>query len=123
MGATNRKNLQRLNDMIAINLKTDQELAEYGKWTRRKVETMILVDVHQRDCFDELANDPTQCHPSCVDAAATAGRGTLPPVGTTASTFLDDASGRRTDGYPAWVTCLGLGAARSERGFSFTYMR
>ena len=41
MNATNRKNLQRLNDMIAINLKTDQELAEYGKWTRKKVETMI----------------------------------------------------------------------------------
>ena len=54
MNSTNRKNLQRLNDMIAINLKTDQELAEYGKWTRKKVETMILVDVHQRDVFDEL---------------------------------------------------------------------
>ena len=54
MNSMNRKNLQRLNDLIAINLKTDKELSEFGKWTRKKVETMILVDVHQRDVFDEL---------------------------------------------------------------------
>jgi dynein heavy chain len=54
MNLANKKNQQRLNDLIAINLKTDQELAAFGKWTRRKVETMILVDVHQRDVFDEM---------------------------------------------------------------------
>ena len=54
MNTTNKKNQQRLNDLIAINLMTDVEVAEYGKWTRRKVETMILVDVHQRDVFEEL---------------------------------------------------------------------
>ena len=54
MNATNKKNAQRLNDLIAINLQTDQELAQYGKWTRKKVETMIVVDVHARDVFDEM---------------------------------------------------------------------
>ena len=54
MNQTNKKNAQRLNDLIAINLQTDQQLAEFGKWTRKKVETMILVDVHARDVFEEL---------------------------------------------------------------------
>ena len=54
MNAVNRKNQQRLNDMIGVNLKTDRELREHGAWTRKKLETMILVDVHQRDVFDEV---------------------------------------------------------------------
>ena len=45
MGVTNKKNAQRLNDLIAINMQSDQELAQFGKWSRKKVETMILVDV------------------------------------------------------------------------------
>ena len=54
MNQTNKKNQQRLNDLIAINLQTDQQLAAHGKWTRKKVETMILVDVHARDVFEEM---------------------------------------------------------------------
>ena len=54
MVATAKKNLQRLNELVAINLKSDSELNAFGAWTRTKVETMITVDVHQRDCYDEL---------------------------------------------------------------------
>ena len=57
MNQTNKKNQQRLNDLIAINMKSDQELAEFGKWTRRKVETMILVDVHARDVMIRLTKE------------------------------------------------------------------
>ena len=47
--AVNKKHQQRLTDLVAINMRSDGELRQYGGWTRRKVETMILVDVHQRD--------------------------------------------------------------------------
>ena len=52
--ATNKKHQQRLNDLVGINMRPDQELSQYGKWTRRKVETMIIVDVHQRDVFVDI---------------------------------------------------------------------
>jgi dynein heavy chain len=52
--ATNKKHQQRLNDLVSINMRPDQELATYGKWTRKKVETMIIVDVHQRDVFVDI---------------------------------------------------------------------
>ena len=52
--ATNKKHQQRLNDLVSINMRSDQELAQYGKWTRKKVETMIIVDVHQRDVFVDI---------------------------------------------------------------------
>ena len=42
MNATGKRNLQRLNDLVALNLKADAELRQHGKWTRTKVETMIL---------------------------------------------------------------------------------
>jgi hypothetical protein len=54
MNTVNKKNQQRLNDLIGINLQTDQQLAVHGRWTRCKVETMILVDVHARDVFEVL---------------------------------------------------------------------
>ena len=54
MQATNKKHNGRLNDLVAINMRSDQELNQFGKWTRKKVETMILVDVHQRDVFEEV---------------------------------------------------------------------
>ena len=41
MVATAKKNLQRLNELVAINLKSDSELNAFGAWTRTKVETMI----------------------------------------------------------------------------------
>ena len=52
--ATNKKHQQRLNDLVSINMSSDQDLAQYGKWTRKKVETMIIVDVHQRDVFVDI---------------------------------------------------------------------
>ena len=52
--ATNKKHQQRLNDLVSINMRSDQELAQYGKWTRKLVETMIFVDVHQRDVFVDI---------------------------------------------------------------------
>ncbi|KOO34920.1 dynein gamma flagellar outer arm [Chrysochromulina tobinii] len=54
MNTVNKKNQQRLNDLIGINLQTDQQLVVHGRWTRCKVETMILVDVHARDVFDVM---------------------------------------------------------------------
>jgi hypothetical protein len=41
MVATAKKNLQRLNELVAINLKSDSELNAFGAWTRTKVKTMI----------------------------------------------------------------------------------
>jgi len=52
--ATNKKHQQRLTDLVAINMRPDQELRNFGKWTRKKVETMIVVDVHQRDVFVDI---------------------------------------------------------------------
>ena len=52
--ATNKKHQQRLTDLVSINMQTDQALAAHGKWTRKKVETMIIVDVHQRDVFVDI---------------------------------------------------------------------
>ena len=43
MGVTAKKNLQRLNELVAINLKSDGELNAFGAWTRTKVETMLLL--------------------------------------------------------------------------------
>ena len=37
MGVTAKKNLQRLNELVAINLKSDSELNAFGAWTRTKV--------------------------------------------------------------------------------------
>ena len=54
MNVTAKRNLQRLNDLVALNLKPDSDLLQHGSWTRTKIETMILVDVHQRDVFDDL---------------------------------------------------------------------
>ena len=54
MNATCKRNLQRLNELVGMNLKSDAELLVHGGWTRTKVETMITVDVHQRDVFDDL---------------------------------------------------------------------
>ena len=54
MQVTNKKHNQRLNDLVAINLRSDLELRAFGKWTRKKIETMILVDVHQRDVWEEI---------------------------------------------------------------------
>jgi dynein heavy chain len=54
MGATNKKNQSRLNDLVAMNLLKDDDLRKYGKWTRRKIETMITVDVHQRDVWEDI---------------------------------------------------------------------
>ena len=54
MNAAGKRNEQRLNDLVAINLKPDGDLNVHGKWTRTKVETMILVDVHQRDVFADM---------------------------------------------------------------------
>jgi hypothetical protein len=54
MALTNKKHNTRLNELVALNLRSDQELMQFGKWTRKKIETMILVDVHQRDVFDEI---------------------------------------------------------------------
>ena len=42
---------------------TDAELLEHGKWTRKKVETMILVDVHQRDVFADMIKKKIQARP------------------------------------------------------------
>eukprot|EP00966_Prymnesium_polylepis_P280842 6489195-Prymnesium_polylepis.1 len=54
MKASVKKSLARLNDLVGMNMRTDQELNQFGKWTRKKVETMILVDVHQKDVIDEI---------------------------------------------------------------------
>eukprot|EP00327_Prymnesium_parvum_P015479 CAMPEP_0113272674 /NCGR_PEP_ID=MMETSP0008_2-20120614/23450_1 /TAXON_ID=97485 /ORGANISM="Prymnesium parvum" /LENGTH=4484 /DNA_ID=CAMNT_0000122153 /DNA_START=48 /DNA_END=13502 /DNA_ORIENTATION=+ /assembly_acc=CAM_ASM_000153 len=54
MKATVKKCLQRLNELVGINMRSDQDLRQFGKWTRKKVETMILVDVHQKDVFEEV---------------------------------------------------------------------
>jgi dynein heavy chain, axonemal len=50
-----KKNQIRLTELVRLNLKPDQELNVHGHWTRTKIETMILVDVHQRDCFEDIA--------------------------------------------------------------------
>ena len=52
--AVNKKHQQRLTDLVAINMRPDAELRAFGAWTRKKVETMIVVDVHQRDVFVDL---------------------------------------------------------------------
>jgi len=52
--ATNKKHQQRLTDLVAINMRPDQEVRAFGAWTRKKVETMIVVDVHQRDVFVDI---------------------------------------------------------------------
>ena len=36
-----RKNTQRLNELVAINLTSDGELSAHGAWTRTKVETIL----------------------------------------------------------------------------------
>ena len=54
MALTNKKHNARLNELVSINMRSDLELRQFGKWTRQKIETMILVDVHQRDVFDEI---------------------------------------------------------------------
>ncbi|KAG8470448.1 hypothetical protein KFE25_008869 [Diacronema lutheri] len=54
MGQTNKKNQARLNELVAMNLQPDEALRKFGKWTRRKIETMITVDVHQRDVWEEI---------------------------------------------------------------------
>jgi dynein heavy chain len=54
MNATNKKNQQRLDDLVALNLLPDEDLLQHGKWSRTKIETMILVDVHQRDVFADM---------------------------------------------------------------------
>ena len=41
MGVTAKKNLKRLNELVAINLKSDSELNAFGAWTRTKVEMMM----------------------------------------------------------------------------------
>mmetsp|Transcript_22862 Transcript_22862/g.57026 ORF Transcript_22862/g.57026 Transcript_22862/m.57026 type:complete len:4419 (+) Transcript_22862:2-13258(+) len=54
MMATNKKNQGRLNDLVNMNMLKDDDLRKYGKWTRRKLETMITVDVHQRDVWEDI---------------------------------------------------------------------
>ena len=39
---------------MRLNLKPDAELLEYGKWTRKKLETMIIIEVAQRDAFNDI---------------------------------------------------------------------
>eukprot|EP00966_Prymnesium_polylepis_P315112 7281265-Prymnesium_polylepis.1 len=54
MGAASTKHQQRLTDLGSLNLRPDDELHAHGKWTRKKVETMILVESYQRDVFADL---------------------------------------------------------------------
>ena len=54
MAATNKKHNARLNELVGINMRSDLELRQFGKWTRQKIETMILVDVHQRDVWEDI---------------------------------------------------------------------
>ena len=43
MGLTAKKNKKRLDELVAINLKSDSELNAFGAWTRTKVETIPLL--------------------------------------------------------------------------------
>ena len=54
MAATNKRHNARLGSLVAMNMRDDAELRAHGSWTRKKVETLILVDVHQRDVFEEV---------------------------------------------------------------------
>ena len=55
MGETSMKHQQLLTDLATVNLRPDDELHTHGKWTRQKVETMILIMSRQRDVFADLA--------------------------------------------------------------------
>ena len=54
MQAARTANDARLATLVRLNLKPNAELMEYGKWTRKKVETMITVEVAQRDMFNDM---------------------------------------------------------------------
>ena len=54
MHAARESNHTRLATLVRLNLKPDAELLEYGKWTRKKVETMIIIEVAQRDAFNDI---------------------------------------------------------------------
>ena len=51
MGVTAKKNKKRLDELVAINPKSDSELNAFGAWTRTKVETIPLLCTYYADTY------------------------------------------------------------------------